>query len=365
MKHETDPRNAPEKDEAQAAPKKPKAIAMISGGLDSTLALHHMKKLGFEVKAVNFYTGFCITETQRRMGGRAKDGAVPKNEPLQAAAEAETEVEFIDIADEYVDVVTKPKYGYGKNMNPCIDCRIFMMKKAKEIMEQEGAELVFTGEVLGQRPKSQRRDTLNLIEKQSGLRGYLLRPLSGRHLPPTEAEKKGLFAHEDLLGITGRSRKEQIQLAEAYGIADYPQPAGGCCFLTDEAYSRKFRDLIEHREDRRYTRDDIVLLAAGRHFRLPGGHRIIVARNETENVLLDNYLEGRWRLAARGWPGPAALYEGSPDDEDAILAAQIVARYGKGKDAERVAVAWRRGDEERVLEVETLEDDRAFEPYRL
>ncbi len=345
--------------------KKPKAVAMISGGLDSTIALHHMKKLGFEVKAVNFYTGFCITETHRRLGGRPKDGAVPKNEPLQAAAEAETEIEFIDVSDEYVDVVTNPKYGYGANMNPCIDCRIFMMKKAREIMEAEGAELVFTGEVMGQRPKSQRKDTLHLIEKQAGLKGRLLRPLSARHLPPTEAEEKGLYRREDMLGITGRSRKAQIAIAEDYGIADFPQPAGGCCFLTDPSYARRFRDLIEHREGKRYTKDDIVLLAVGRHFRLPGGVKLIVARTDGENALLERYTEGRWRGVATEHLGPLALVEGAPTDADLHLASQIVARYGKGKDAPRGAVAWTRGDESRHLEVETLDDDDAFTGYRV
>jgi tRNA-specific 2-thiouridylase len=345
--------------------KKPKAVAMISGGLDSTLALHHMKKLGFEVKAVNFYTGFCITETHRRLGGRPKDGAIPKNEPLQAAAEAETEIEFIDVSDEYVDVVTNPRYGYGANMNPCIDCRIFMMKKAREIMEAEGAELVFTGEVMGQRPKSQRKDTLHLIEKQAGLKGRLLRPLSARHLPPTEAEAKGLYRREDMLGITGRSRKEQIALAEQYGIDDYPQPAGGCCFLTDPSYAGRFRDLIEHREGKRYTKDDIVLLAVGRHFRLPGGAKLVVARTDGENALLERYTEGRWRGLAETFLGPLALVEGEPDDADLALASQIVARYGKGKDAPRVAVAWTRGSDARRLEVTTFDDDGAFTGYRV
>jgi tRNA-uridine 2-sulfurtransferase len=345
--------------------KKPKAIAMISGGLDSSIALHHVKQLGFDVKAVNFYTGFCITETHRRIGGRPKDGSIPKNEPLHAAAEAETEVEFVDVSDEYVDVVTNPKYGYGANMNPCVDCRIFMMKKAKEIMEEEGAEFVFTGEVLGQRPKSQRRDTLRIIERESGLEGRLLRPLSGKFLPPTRAEEAGLIRREDLLDLKGRGRKEQIRIADEMGLLDYPQPAGGCCFLTDESYSKRFKDLIDHKADRRYTKDDIVLLSAGRHFRLGPSEKLIVSRTEGENALLERYRDGRWHVEAVGFLGPAALCEGEPDETARRLASQIVARYGKGKDAPEVTVRWTRGDARQDLTVPTLKDDAGLEPFRV
>ncbi len=155
-----------------------KAIAMISGGLDSTLALALVARQGVLVKAINFYTGFCITETQRRKGGRP-DGTVPRNEALRAAADLEVEVEYVDISESgYLDMLVHPRYGYGANANPCVDCRIFMMRRAKAILEAEGADFVFTGEVLGQRPKSQRRDTLWVIEKQSGLSSRPSSPLS-------------------------------------------------------------------------------------------------------------------------------------------------------------------------------------------
>ncbi len=344
---------------------RPKAIGMISGGLDSSLAVRMMQSLGFEVKAVSFYTGFCITETHRRMGGRPRDGAIPRSEPLYAAAEAGVEVELVDISDEYVDIVTNPRFGYGANMNPCIDCRIFMMKKAKEIMEAEGAELVFTGEVLGQRPKSQRRDTLRLIERESGLEGRILRPLSGRHLPPTVAEKDGLIRREDLLSIKGRGRREQIRLAEKLGLLEYPQPAGGCCFLTDESYSRRFRDLIENRDTRRYTKDDVVLLATGRHFRIGPGEKLIVARTDGENLLLERYAKERWSLRALEHKGPLALCEGSPEHQVRHLASRIVARYGKGRDEKQVRIGWVRGEESFELHVEPFDDDALIEPYRL
>src|ERR671938_2095148 len=180
-----------------------KAIAMISGGLDSTLALALVKRQGIDVKAVNFYTGFCITETQRRKGGRP-DGTVPRNEALRAAADLEVDIEYVDLSESgYLDMLVHPKYGYGANANPCVGCRIFMMQREREIMEREQAAFVFTGEVLGQRPKSQRRDTLRIIERESGLDGRLLRPLSAKLLPPTLPEREGLVARERLEDISG------------------------------------------------------------------------------------------------------------------------------------------------------------------
>ncbi|RMG11100.1 MAG: thiamine biosynthesis protein [Deltaproteobacteria bacterium] len=350
---------------SEAKKPRPKAIAMLSGGLDSTLALHKVKAMGFDVKAVNFYTGFCITETHRRVGGRPKDGAIPRNDPLHAAAGAETEIEFIDVSDEYVDVVTNPKYGYGAHMNPCIDCRIFMLRKAKEIMEAEGAEFVFTGEVVGQRPKSQRRPVMDLIEREAGLEGRLLRPLSGKHLPPTEAEKKGLLRREDLLDFKGRTRKPQMALARELGIDDYPQPAGGCCFLTDESYAKKFRDLLEHREDRRYTKDDIVLLSAGRHFRLGPQQKLVVSRNEAENALLRRYAEGAWRLEARDHKGPLAIFQGEAVEPYLERASRIVARYGKGRSEPRCVVRWERGGETREIDVEPYRVDAEFRQWMI
>ena len=328
--------------------RKVKAIALISGGLDSTLALAVVKRQGVEVKAVNFYTGFCITETQRRKGGRA-DGTVPRNEALRAAADLEVDVEYVDISESgYLDMIVHPKYGYGANANPCVDCRVFMMQRAREIMEREGADFIFTGEVLGQRPKSQRRDTLRIIERDSGLDGRLLRPLSAKLLPPTIPEKEGLLDREQLLDISGRSRLRQIALAKELGVVDFPQPAGGCCYLTDESFAKKFFDILDSREaageERRIRRDDVVLLSTGRHFRLSPRAKLIVGRNEVENVILEKYGEGRARLEAQGVLGPIALVEGEPTWEERVLAARIVARYGKGKDLPEVAVEWREGD---------------------
>ncbi len=346
-----------------------KAIALISGGLDSTLALALVKRQGIEVKAVNFYTGFCITETQRRKGGRA-DGSVPRNEALRAAADLEVEVEYVDISGSgYLDMLVHPRYGYGANANPCVDCRVFMMRRAREIMEGEGAQFVFTGEVLGQRPKSQRRDTLRIIERDSGLDGRLLRPLSAKLLPPTIPEREGLVDRERLEAISGRSRQRQMQLAKELGITDWPQPAGGCCYLTDESFARKFFDILDARseagEERRIERDDVVLLSTGRHFRLSPRAKLVVGRTEVENALLERYAAGRARLEARDVLGPVALVEGVPTWEERQLAARIVARYGKGKDRPEVLVEWREGDLVEQYLVPPEHDEARIESLRI
>jgi len=349
--------------------RKAKAIALISGGLDSTLALALMQRLGAEIKAVNFYTGFCITETQRRKGGRP-DGTVPQNEALRAAADFEVDVEYVDISGPgYLDMLVHPRYGYGKNANPCVDCRIFMMRKAREILEREGADLVFTGEVLGQRPKSQRRDTLWVIERESGLEGRLLRPLSARLLPPTRAEQEGLVDREQLLDISGRSRLRQMALAREWGVTGWPQPAGGCCYLTDESFARKFFDILDTREaagaERAIDKDDVILLSTGRHFRLSPRAKLVVARSEVENLMLEHHVTGRARLEAKDLPGPVALVEGTPTWEERLVAARIVARYGKGKDAPKVSVEWREGDLQEIYVVEPERDEARIEALRL
>jgi tRNA-specific 2-thiouridylase len=346
-----------------------KAIAMISGGLDSTLALALVKQQGIEVKAVNFYTGFCITETQRRKGGRP-DGTVPQNEALRAAADLEVDIEYVDISETgYLDLIVNPRYGYGSNANPCIDCRIFMMTKAREIMEREGASFVFTGEVLGQRPKSQKRDALRAVEKASGLVGRIVRPLSAKLLEPTIPEREGILDRSRLLDIHGRSRQRQIRLARELGIVEWPQPAGGCCYLTDESFSRKFFDILDARElageERRIRKEDIVLLSTGRHFRLSKAAKLVVGRSEGENAILESYGEGRARLMARDLTGPVALVEGTTTWEERQLAARIVARYGKGRTLSRVDVEWTEDGVVDVLEVQPEPDETRIESMRI
>ncbi len=346
-----------------------KAIGLISGGLDSTLALALVRRQGIEVKAVNFYTGLCITETQRRKGGRA-DGTIPQNEALRAAADLEVDVEYVDISGkDYFDMLVHPRWGYGANANPCVDCRVFMMKRAREIMVAEGADFVFTGEVLGQRPKSQRRDTLRIIERESGLDGRLLRPLSAQLLEPTIPEKEGLVDRSRLLDISGRSRQRQMALAEELGVANWPQPAGGCCYLTDESFARKFFDILDAREtagaERAIDKDDVILLSTGRHFRLSPRAKLVVARSEIENLMLEHHVAGRARLEAKGFNGPVALVEGTPTWEERLVAARIVARYGKGKDAPKVSVEWREEELQEIYEVEPERDEARIEALRL
>ena len=346
-----------------------KAIGMISGGLDSTLALALEKRQGIEVKAVNFYTGFCITETQRRKGGRS-DGTIPRNEALRAAADLDVDVEYVDLSRSgYLDMLVHPRYGYGANANPCVDCRIFMMSRAREIMQREGAQFVFTGEVLGQRPKSQRRDTMRTIERESGLDGRLLRPLSAKLLAPTIPEREGFVNRERLESISGRSRQRQMALARELGIADWPQPAGGCCYLTDESFARKFFDILDAREvagaERRIEPEDVVLLSTGRHFRLSPRAKLVVGRTEVENALLERYVGGRARLEARDVLGPVALVEGEPTWEERQLAARIVARYGKGKDQPGVIVEWREDDLVETYDVVPERDEALIETLRV
>jgi tRNA-specific 2-thiouridylase len=346
-----------------------KAIAMISGGLDSTLALALVARQGIAVKAINFYTGFCITETQRRKGGRP-DGTVPRNEALRAASDLEVEIEYVDLSDSgYLDMLVHPKYGYGANANPCVDCRIFMMSRAREIMVAEEADFIFTGEVLGQRPKSQRRDTLRIIERESGLDGRLLRPLSAKLLPPTIPEQQGLVDREQLLDISGRSRLRQMALAKELGLTDWPQPAGGCCYLTDESFGRKFFDILDAREaageERRIVKEDVILLSTGRHFRLSPRAKLVVGRTEVENALLEHHVEGRARVEAKGLMGPVALVEGEPTWEERVLASRIVARYGKGKELPKVEVEWREGELVETYEVEPERDEAKIERLRI
>ncbi len=303
-----------------------RAVALLSGGLDSTLAVRLLLDQGIEVKALHFYTGFCITEHKRRLGLRKEDGQQYVNPALKAAALLKVPLEIVDISEEYFNIILNPKFGYGKNVNPCVDCRIFMLKKAKEIMEKEGYQFVVTGEVVGQRPMSQTYERLKLIEREAGLEGYILRPLSAKVLKPTIPEIKGWVDRSKLLGIRGRSRKVQIELANKYGI-DHEQPAGGCCYLTDENYAARFQETLNF--EGQITRDDLVLLAVGRHLRLPSGVKLILARNEGEVKYLKGF-RSRYNYAFRkDGKGTFAIIKGEPKEEDLQLIADIVARYSK------------------------------------
>ena len=241
-----------------------KAISLLSGGLDSILATELILKQGIEVIAFNLRTPFCIPK---------KDGTSEANE---AANQLKVPLKVVCVGKDYLQMLRNPKYGYGKNMNPCIDCKIFMIKKAKKYAKEVGADFLFTGEVLGERPKSQHGPALKIIEEEAGLKDKLLRPLSARLLRETEVEKKGLVDRAKLYNIQGRSRKPQFQLAAEFGITSFPAPAGGC-LLTCEEYSKKLRDLFANKK--RISIAEVALLKVGRHFRL-SNNKIIVGRNE-------------------------------------------------------------------------------------
>ena len=340
-----------------------KAVGLMSGGLDSTLAARVLKDQGVKVIGLHFNTGFCTVDHRRAIARKDEDPRRLRNPALQAGAEAQVEVRVVDVADEYIEMVKHPRHGYGAAANPCIDCRIFMLNKAREIADQEGAEVIFTGEVLGQRPMSQPRNALDLIEKETGLGGRLLRPLSAGHLPPTDAEREGRLDRDRLLSIKGRSRREQERLADEMAIDDYPQPSGGCCFLADRNFGRRFHDLVREEDatGRKAGRDEIMLLKVGRHFRISAALKAVVGRDEAENLFLDRFRAGRWRLQAMEHFGPMTLMQAPRDEEDGLkAAASITARYCDGREQARVKVQATLFDtslapavvSERILEVE-------------
>ncbi len=247
-----------------------KAISLLSGGLDSILATELIRRQGIEVITFNVKTPFGIPK---------KDGS---SEAAQAAEQLKVPLKVLCVEQDYLRMLRNPKHGYGKNLNPCVDCKIFILKKAKKYAKEIGADFLFTGEVLGERPMSQHGPALKTIAEEAGLKGKLLRPLSAKLLAETVAEKKGLVDRNKLLSIQGRSRKPQFELAKEYGITNFPSPAGGC-LLTCEEYSKKLRDLFENKKH--ISMADIALLRVGRHFRL-GKNKIIVGRNEAENKFL-------------------------------------------------------------------------------
>jgi len=311
-----------------------KAVTLLSGGLDSTLAAKVVMEQGIELEALNFMTLFC-TCTHRGATCLASQKAVETlGIPLRV----------FNVSEEYLSVVKDPSHGYGRNMNPCIDCRIFMLKKAKAYMQDSGAAFIVTGEVLGQRPMSQRKDAMRLIEREAELEGFILRPLSAHVLPMTIPEKEGWVDREKLLKFQGRSRKPQIKLAEHYGIRDYPCPAGGC-LLTDPGFAKRMRDLMLHKPD--FSLNDVHLLKVGRHFRLSDGVKLVVGRNEEENQKIETFAHSRDILfKVSGFPGPLSLLRGKVNEGDIEKAAAVTAHYSKAKDLGNAEVTCKCVDED-------------------
>jgi len=326
-----------------------KALALISGGLDSLLAARVMQEQGIHVEGVNFYTGFCVEGHTHAI--RYKDRQKPKrNNALWVAEQLGIKLHIIDIVEEYKDIVLNPRHGYGAHLNPCLDCKIFMVHKALEWMRAHGFDFIVTGEVIGQRPMSQRKDTLPVVARESEAHDLLVRPLCGKNLPPTLPEREGWIQRAGLYDFSGRSRKPQMALAARFGLQDYAQPSGGCCFLTDEQYSHKLADLWQARGERRYEMDDIMLLKVGRHIRPRPHFKLIVAREEGEGNFLQGYRKDYCSLTPLSHPGPLTLIDGTPGDAEIELAARIVARYSQGRGAEQVELEYqnRQGNSRRL-----------------
>jgi tRNA U34 2-thiouridine synthase MnmA/TrmU len=298
-----------------------KALSLLSGGLDSILATELILNQGIDVEAVNFVSPFCLC----KKGGC---GAV------EAAKQLGVPLKVVNVGNEYLKMVRKPKHGYGRNMNPCIDCRIFMIKKAKKYAKEIRAAFIFTGEVLDERPMSQHFKAMKIVEEESGLKGRLLRPLSARLLPETVIEKKGLVKRDKLLDIRGRSRKPQIKLAEEFNIADYPCPAGGC-LLTYKEFANKLRDLFRHRK--RCSMLDVALLKVGRHFRF-GENKIIVGRNKAENkVLTIKKARNDYYFEVPDVGSPITILQGLKTKKAIEVAAALTAFYSDAE-SDRVTV---------------------------
>ena len=291
-----------------------KAVGLLSGGLDSTLAARLMLDQGIQVYAINFTSPFCT--------------CTPKTASCASVLNAIRQLGGIPLrrvylGDEYLEVIRNPKYGYGSGINPCIDCRILKVKKAAQYMREIGGLFLFTGEVLGQRPMSQYRRALEIIDREAGMTGYILRPLSASHLKPTVPELEGWVDREKRLGISGRPRKTQMKLAKDKGIYEFPCPAGGC-LLTDKNFAERIRDYFQHVATP--SMKDMALLKIGRHFRLNNGDKVIVARNEKECKVMKELLRPEdHMLTPFGFSGPTVMLQGT----DLEQAVRMLAKYTK------------------------------------
>ncbi len=304
-----------------------KAVALYSGGLDSTLAILTVLRQGIEVKAVTFLNHF---------GCDISDKSSCSKDPFSAAEKFGFEVKLCHLSEKFIQIVKNPKFGHGKNMNPCMDCRILMLREAREFMEMTGAEFLITGEVLGQRPMSQRRDALDIIDRETGLRGLILRPLCAKLMKPTVMEEKGIVNRARLYDFSGRSRKPQMALAAELGLTDYPAPAGGC-LLTEPNYSFRLRELLDHDPDP--SLEDLALLRIGRHFRVAHDCKIIVGRNRDENEALTLLDRGKSiSLRVENNASPIVLVRGKATEEIIHTAASLCARYSDAKHLDEIDV---------------------------
>ncbi|MFT7860760.1 MAG: argininosuccinate synthase domain-containing protein [Sulfurimonas sp.] len=321
-----------------------KAIALFSGGLDSTLAMKLIIDQGIDVLAINIATGFGSTKDRREH---------MENMCRQVGAE----FKIVDIQDEYLqDVLFDPKYGYGKHFNPCIDCHAKMFEVAKRIMEDEGASFLISGEVLGQRPMSQNKDALKTVLNESNCEGLLLRPMSAKNLEPTIPETEGWVDREKLEGIIGRSRDRQMELAREIGLEDYESPGGGC-LLTDENFGKKMWDFIKYDK---FEKQDIPVMKHGRHFRLENGAKLVIGRDKDENEFLQNIENDKfYHIRTIGIPGPHALLSKNASAEDKELATRGILTYCKTKTDESYTLSFD-GEEVQATPFESREVIKPF-----
>ena len=322
---------------------KHKALALISGGLDSQLAAKLVLDQGIKVIGANYRTGFTTDESGELFEDIEQDLGIEIRRPK------------VDERD-YLKTIKHPEHGYGSAMNPCLDCRTLVLREAKTYMKEISADFVITGEVLGQRPMTQRGDTMELIKKESGLGDRLLRPLSAKLLEPTLPEEEGWVDRDKLLDIEGRSRKVQLKLAEELGIQNYTQPAGGC-LLTEEEFGHRLQELFDRKGREDVTVEDVKLLRHGRHFRLNSGAKAIIGRNEEENKKLSKFESDFWSLRIADFPGPLTLVSEEATDEELSMAARLTARYSQGREADQLKAVARKDEESRSYRVEPLDSE--------
>ncbi len=305
-----------------------KALALISGGLDSILAAKVIKMQGIEVVGICFASAFFGSRNAEKM-----------------AAQIDMPLMVVDFTEDHLGMTKSPKHGYGKNMNPCIDCHAMMLKYAGRMLEEQQADFLITGEVLDQRPMSQNKKSLGIVQKESGYEQKILRPLCALNLEPTQMEIDGLVDRTRLLGISGKSRKPQMELAKKLGIIEYPSPAGGC-MLTEPQFANRLRDLYEHGKESADPMD-VELLKVGRHLRISSGSKVVCSRNEKEyELLIKLFKDGHMIFDTAACTGSTVLLVPDkgrvPTGEDMEFAASVAARYSKDKEKDSVRIKFKK-----------------------
>ena len=332
--------------------KKKKVVALLSGGLDSQLAIKMMQEQGFDVSAVAIKTPFCDFDCGRGCGFEIRE----------RADDLDVNLKTVYLGDEYIEMLKHPKHGIGAGFNPCIDCRSMMFDAAKKHMEEIGAEFIISGEVLGQRPMSQHAPALRTIENESDLVGKIVRPLSAALLPETDPEKDGLIKRENLGMIRGRTRRGQLDMAKKYGIENPPN-AGGGCLLTEPHFGIKAKDLFSHTKNP--TINDIDLLKIGRHFRLDEETKFIVGRNKDENEMIKAIaLPGDILLEAKDFVGPVSILRGSNAKQHLKFASSITLRYSDAPNNEQAIVSIKNNDLVEEITAESAEE-KSYIQFRM